>query len=308
MKLIIKICFFVFLSVLVGAFLFLFSLMNIFYKFELISDEIVVYIPLIISVVLAIIGVIVVIFDIKSERKTNLSHWMQIHTSKIVLAYIFLILFFTSLKSEIFLAQEAARELLSLEWTILGISIAVFLIWNVKVIDYLEKKKPTKPQDCLPTKTMIYIQEKENFYFDSTMLLNNVYLLLANLIVVCVSTAAIYISSKEMGLYSQTILIFGLFLCTNTIIGLIFDVLKPFRDKKDEMLKETKTTISDVKLQNAILKDADELLLITERIKNSQSIDETQKALLIAELIKNFKTKYSDQSNDKDLIPSDKEN
>lgn len=308
MRSIIKLSIFVFFSIFAAAFIFLHLFMNIFIQFELISDEMAVYISLIISIILAIVSVIVFLLDIKAEKKTKIGHWMQIYTSKIVLGYIFLILFFTSFESEVFLTKEVARELLSLEWVILGISIAIFLFWNVKVIDYLDKKKPTKPQDCLPTKKMIYIQAKENFYFDCTMLLKNIYLLIANMMIVCASTAAVYLSSKEMNLFTQTILVFGLFLSTNTIIGLIFDILKIFSEKKNEMLKEAKTTISDVELQNAILKDADELLLIAEKIQNSQSIDETQRALLISELIINFKTKYNDESNDKDLIHRNNEN
>ena len=307
MKTVIKICISTLLLAFVGVFILAFAFINIFYNFELVSAKVQLYVPLILAVAFSIVALIVVIYLLKSEKKTKIGHWISINSAKLTLAYIFLLLFFLSVKSEVFLTIEDIKELLSLEWVILGVSITAFLIWNVVTIEYLQKRKPQKPQSSLPTKTWLYLQEKENFYSDATSLLSNVYLLLLNLIVICVATVNVYVISRTATILSESIVILGLYLSTNTIIGLIFDILKPFNEKKKAILEETKTTNKDIELQNSINKDSEELLIAIEAINKLQSIDEEEKNKLKAELLGAYISKYRNESNVPQLNVGDKD-
>ena len=290
-----------------GMFILAFAFINIFHNFELVSANVLLYASLIIAGIFSIVTLIVVIFLMKSERKTKIGHWLLINGAKLTLAYILLLLFFCSVKSEIFLTIKDLKELLSLEWVILGISITAFLIWNVVTIEHLQKKKPQKPQSPLPTKTWLYLQEKETFYFDATSLLSNVYLVLINLIVVCIATVNIYVTSRTATILSESIVILGLYLSTNTIIGLILDILKPFNEKKKAILEETKTTNADVELQNSIGKDSQELLIAIEAIDKLQSIADEEKCKLKAELLSSYISKYGNESNVPQLNAGDKD-
>lgn len=296
MKTVIKVCIITFLLVFVVMFILAFALINIFYDFELVSANVLFCVSLIIAVIFSIISLIAVIVLMKSEKKTKIGHWLSKNGAKLTLAYTLLLLFLVSVKSEVFLDIEDMKELLSLEWVILGISITIFLIWNVVIIEYLQKKKPQKPQSSLPTKKWLYLQEKEDFYFDATSLLSNVYLLLINLSVICIVTVVIFVTSRAATFFSQSIVILGLYLCTNTIIGLILDILKPFNEQKNAMLEETKTTKADVDLQNNIAKDSEELLTSIRVIDKLQSIDSEEKNKLKSELLTAYISKYDTDS------------
>ena len=307
MKTVIKVCIFTFLLAFAGMFILAFAFINIFHNFELVSANVLLYASLIIAGIFSIVTLIVVIFLMKSERKTKIGHWLSINGAKLTLAYIFLLLFFCSVESEIFLTINDLKELLSLEWVILGISITIFLIWNVVTIEYLQKKKPQKPQSSLPTETWLYLQDKENFYSNATSLLSSVYLLLVNLAVICIATVNVYVTSRSATFFSQCIVAFGLYLSTNTIIGLILDILKPFNEKKKSMLEETKTTGEDIELQNAINKDTGELLIAIEAINKLQSIDDEEKNKVKSDLLRAYITKYENESNIPKLNVSDKD-
>ena len=232
MKKLVGICFAVFAIALLTSFFLVFSLLNIFHEFEIVSGKTLLCISGVVSIIFAIICVISIIILFKSEKKTKLGHWLNINGSKLFLAYILLIVFFYSIKAEVFLTIEDMKELISLEWVILGTSITVFLIWHVITIEYLEKKLPVKPQSVIPTKKILYIQKKEAFYSDATMLLNNANLLFINLIGLIIATAYVYVTSRTANLFSQTLVTAVLLLCTNTVIGLVADIFKLFNERK----------------------------------------------------------------------------
>ena len=197
-----------------------------------------------------------------------------------------------------FLTIKDVKDLISLEWTIMGISITVFLIWNVVTIEYLEKSKPIKPNNSSQFRQWWYIREKESFYSEATQLLNNLYLLLINLLCLCCTTGYIYIANSPLTIFSQNIVIWVLFLCTNTIIALILDILKPFNKKKKAILNEAKITNEDLELQNTFNEETENMYLTIETIKKLRSIDEKEKNKLIFNLVKKFL-----EPNDDELKP-----
>ena len=77
MKTVIKVCIFTFLLAFVGTFILAFSFINIFYDFELVSANVLLYTSLIVASIISIFFVIVVIVLIKSEKKTKMEHWLS---------------------------------------------------------------------------------------------------------------------------------------------------------------------------------------------------------------------------------------
>lgn len=295
----------VFLLALIGMFVLAFSFINIFCQFKLVSEENVMIDSSIVAIIFALICLGITVYIIKSEKKTKIGHWLNIHLAKLLLGYVLVLITFGSIKAEIFLTIPDIKNLISLEWGIMGISITIFLLWHVVAIDYLEKKKPINPSNDSPLKKALYLSHKEDFYSDVTLLLNNVYLLLINLVGLIYLTAHVYITLREPNIFSQCMVIVVLYLCTNTILSLIIDVLKPFNEKKKTMLEEAKTTKEDVDLQNAILKDAEDLLVAISVIEKIESLDEQDKKRMIAELVQKFTGTYSDTSNIKSLSAGD---
>ena len=275
-------------------FLLIYSFMGIFCEFQLLSENTVLYSSLVVAGNFALICLGVAIAIIKTDKKTKLEQWFTINASKQFLSYKLLKLNFPSIESEVFLTNKDIKELLSIKWTILGISVAVFLIWNVVAIDFLENKKPQPPQSKMPTRFLIYLQKKENFYFDATLLLSDVYFLLLNVVFLCIETSFTYITPSESSIFSQSLAIFVLYLCTNTIVLLILDILKPFNEKKKSMLQETKTTDSDIDLQNKIFKETEKTLTAIESIEQLQSITTEEANKLKAEILDNYMNHFAE--------------
>lgn len=282
----------VFVVSLVGSLAPFFAILNVFYEFELITEKVLWMCLLFASICFAIICSIIAAVLLRAEKKTKLGNWLAINTAKLTLAYLLLTIFFLSIKSELVLTIADIKEIILLGWTIFGISVGIFLIWNVVVMDYLEKRKPHKPTSSFPTKTWRYIQEKGNFYSYATMLLNNINLLLVNLVVLVFVTVFVYVTYRKASVFSQSVTILMLLLCTNSIVGLLFDILKPFNEKKKLMLRETKVTDEDIDLQNKIDKESEITLSAIEAVEKMKNVSEDVKTTVIDGLLNDFSNKF----------------
>ena len=291
----------VLLGILVLSFLAMFfvsfAFLNVFYEFDLISAESLLLFSLVFSFLSTVACVLIALILIRAEKKTKLGNWLSCNSAKLTLTYLLLIVFLLSIKAELVLAIQDIKEILSLSWTIFGISMAIFLIWNVIATDYLEKRKPNKPTSNFPLKKWLYINEKGNFYNDATMLLSNINLLTINLFFLVVATGYVYIYHREASIFSQSITFFVLLLCTNSIVGLFLDILKPFNEKKKQMLQETKVTALDIDLQNKIDKESEKTLTAIEAIEKLPNIDADVKTKLISGIIKNFVDMFDETVN-----------
>lgn len=296
MKYIVTACIKTFLFTFIGIFFLIFSFLNIFYQFNLLSAQVLLFSSCTISITFSLICAIVSVVHMRSEKRTRLSQWINLNAAKFASSYLLLTAFFYSIRPDLCLATDDIKSLISLEWGILSISVTVFLIWNVVIMEYLEKRKPHEPKNALPTKVWIYLQEKENFYSDATQLLSNARLLFFNLIAVCIATYSIYISSETRTLISQSIAIFALYFSSNTILGLILDILRPFNERKKALLQDTKATAEDLKRQNKIAEETEKVLTTVETIEKLQDIDPSEKYKLKYELLKDYINTYGIKS------------
>ena len=72
------------------------------------------------------------------------------------------------------------------------------------------------------------------------------------------------------------------------------------------MLQATKTTSADVELQNAIFKDAEELLTAVDVIKKLDNIEDDDKNRLISEILQKFNDTYIETPHEKTLTTNEK--
>lgn len=186
------------------------------------------------------------------------------------------------------LTFDDMKEMISLGWTIFGISITIFLIWNVVAMEYLGKKKPQKTTPIIPIDISLYIERKGDFYSSATMLLGNVNLLLVNLMVLAAGTVLVYIALREATIFSQSVTYFVVFLCINSLVGLFVDILKPFNEQKRQMLKETKVTNEEIDLQNKINIQTEQTLKIITEINKLENVDIEERNKIIAEILNNY--------------------
>lgn len=285
----------IFVLTLFLAFIFFASFFNVFYEFELITESSLLWASLVASLVFAIVCTIVAVIITKKEKETKFGNWLSNNIAKITLAYTLLTVFFISIRAEVTLTIEDIRETISLIWTIFGITIALFLIWSVVVMEYLEKRKPNMPTSKFPTKIVLYISKKRSFYNDASFILSNITLLTVNLFELVVATIFTYISYSEVTVFLQSITTLTLLLSTNSIGGLFLDMLKPLNEKKKAMLQEAKVTSEDVDLQNEINEKTKIVIALIETIENIEKLSEEEKKQFIGWLLENYFSEFKEQ-------------
>lgn len=278
----------VFALSLVGSFVLLVSFLDIFKEFKLITDKSVVIGAGIASLAFAIVVLTYTISRIKSERTSKLENWLSNNTAKILLYYIVANIFFVSIRSEVVWTQEEMRNLVSLEWSIFGISITIFLVWNVLVVNYLKEKKPQKPSEVSSVSTLRYILDKSSFYGTATLLFNTVSLLTCNLVLLTLATTMVYMPSDRWIILKQAVVTLVLYFSTNTIIVLFLDIIQPLKEERKVLLEESKVTSKDIETQNRIVEKSNKVFTAIDEIAQLEHLSKEEKDKITMELLRDF--------------------
>lgn len=279
----------------------LYCVISVLIEFKLTSVGVINLWSAIVVLVVSIIFVLACIVSSKKLKKSKIINWLSNNIAKLVLTYSLLMLFLLSLRSDIIFDIDEIKEILSVGWTIFGISSSIFLIWHIVVIEYLNNRKPHKPIYDLPIKAWRYIEEKGDFYRDATFLLTNATLLLVNLLGLSTTTVTIYVTYREVSILTQSMTILSLFLCTNSLVGLFLDMLKLFREKKRLLLKETKVTSKDVDFVNEIIVETENVLTAIDIVKKAKNIGEEYKTEVVTALLETYCDRFEKVLSDKSL-------
>ena len=129
-----------FIISMASSLLYLFMLANVFCKFDLIPETFAWASSIILSFVFSVVILVYVIIQSNSTKRTKLSNWIAMNWSKLSLYYIVSLICFVSIKTEIIWGFNQLENIISLEWTIFGISITIFLVWNVLISKYLTSR------------------------------------------------------------------------------------------------------------------------------------------------------------------------
>ncbi|OUP05843.1 hypothetical protein B5F35_16345 [Anaeromassilibacillus sp. An200] len=281
-------------------FLFLFALFRCFNEFEILPDT--VYLPasVLFSAVVAIGFRICSVLSKKYTKKTKLKNFWEMNYSYFLLAYFISIFCMVSLKSEIVWTLEKLEEILSLEWTIFSISITIFLVWNVLILQFLKEKQPSEEKSNSLINKIGYIQKKANFHGQASLFFNSVYLLTINLIVLLFATSVVHFSTEQtVTILNQTVTSITFYFCTNTISILFLDILKPLSQEKKTMLEESKVTTEDLNLQNKVSEISNQALKAFKAIEELSTLSKDKKTemqnVILAEAMQQL-TGIQDQS------------
>lgn len=288
MKAKVKIVIISFFGLLFAFWLQLTTILDALCEFHVLSDEPSPLVALGLALCFSIIGAGIAIYLLNTPKYTKVGNWLSANISTLLLLYTLSNIFCCAVKSTVIWSYERIKELLSLEWTIIGVSITIFLIWNVIAIEYLDKKKPQKPTDSSPVNVMMYIQNKSDFTFETKLLLNNINLLLVNVFALLLATAIVYIGTSEATVLNQNMVLLAFFLCANTIIGLFLDIFKYYFEKRKRLLADAKVTNADIVLQNKIKEDAEKVLNSIKVIDNLSNISTEEKEKMTLKILTSF--------------------
>ena len=201
---------------------------------------------LIISGIVAFIGAVLIVRSTKRFKETKLSFWLGKNYPKLLLGYILAVLTIGSINSQPIWDADMVSEVLSLQWTIFGLSLTIFLVWNVLMVEFLKGKQPKVSDSSSLYQKYTLALEKKTYTQEIDTTFNSVVLLTINLFLLLLSSTMIYIGMNPESIITQNILLCSFFFTTNSILCLFMDILLPLKKDKEEMLKNNSITQSDI--------------------------------------------------------------
>lgn len=278
-------CLLTFLATFAILYIYVYALAGVFYEFALIESATRVLFARIGGFVAAALSTTFIAVEATAMKKSKFRNWISQSFPQIILFYVITAILFTSIKAEVIWSTDELKEILLLEWSMVGISITIFLVWTVVILQYLKNKKPNKPVNAYPLQARSYIEKKGLFYQAASTIFSSVTLLAINLVIVIISSAMVYITGNKNPLLTQIVTVVGFYFCTNTILRLFFDILQPLKEEKNAMLRSAKVTGEEVDLQNKIDDQISKTLSLLEEIDTLQTIDENKKKEIKKELL-----------------------
>ena len=245
-------------------------------KFGWIDSKMEIIISITGSLIFAVLIIIYTKARLNATKKTKFSNWLNMNYPRLLLGYIISFICFVSMRNEIIWNVEDLKNMLSMEWNIFGVSITIFVVWPL-VLEYLKKKKPQMPIDQSPLSRLQYIEEKGEFYQAASEMFNSIPLLTFNVIVIILSSGKIYLSTDGIGLLDQNMVIVSFYLCTNTLLDLFVNVLRPLKEEKKDILEGTKNSPQEIEESNQIEEKTTQLLDTLERIDASLAFNAEEK-------------------------------
>ncbi len=259
-----------FFTFFIFAFLFLGAILICINNFVELTDRIWLRRAAEVSAAVALIGTVLTIVHSKTRiGETSFSFWFHKNTAKIIIGYILFLIALTSIRNESIWTTEEVYDILSLQWMIFGLSLTIFLVWNVIIVEFLKGRQPKEHDSDDLLKKYKTVLQKLDFSQEVEITYLTIILLTINLLLLLLSTSLIYIVAKPNSVLTQNILRCSFFLTTNSIIGLFLDIWKPLKKEKTEMLKNNNVTKSEI--NNALI----DLLFqdVMERMKEEFGLD-----------------------------------
>jgi hypothetical protein len=250
-------------------------------------------------VIFSVVIAVLMVKKTKQFRETRFSFWLGKNSPKLLLSYFLTIFALVSIKSEPTWDASTVYDMLSLQWTIFGLSLTIFLVWNVIIVEFLKNMQPKEPDSSDLFQKYKLVLEKKSFSQEIETTFSTIVLLTINLFLLLLSTSLIYISAKYESIITQNILRFTFFFTTNSILCLFFDLLKPLKKDRAEMLKHNHVTKEDIDKAQAALFAQAIIEGIEERVMSldPEKYTEEEKKKLIAEYLETFRDGLKSKDN-----------
>lgn len=275
--------------------IFNFVVLDVLYRFSYLTITQMMLIFIIISFCEEI--ALIIFVNIALSGKTYIENFDKLikNLPRVITLYIILVIFFVSIKKELIWNYDELKDIINIQWTIFGISIAVFLFWHVFVSKHWETTKDLESADNNDNKLINkkkHYEKREDYSIDlSTCLISGV-LLSINLVVILIATLGVYFIWRENTIVLQTLIIFSFYMCTNTICSLLQDVILPLFNQKKILYNKNKLSIYEKKEYALLQMLSDKEIECLEDILKSCNCDEEgrKKFILKAyEVVKNLK-------------------
>lgn len=271
----------IFLASLIFSFFLLFSIGSVLNDFEIITAKTTFFSSIGLSVLVSVLIVVLIIVDTNSKKTNKFGFWIGQHGSKLVLSYVLLLLFSRSIRKEILWTAQEIADVLSIIWTIFGLSITIFLVWNVLIVGYLKSKQPVEKKDSSLIEHYHYLINRNMVVQDAKALFNIVVFLVINLFVILMATASIYLSKSPESLLTQNITICAFYFSINTLVCLFLDILKPLQKDRKELIDQNQISSKEIEMAEIGARLQINVETFIKLVNDNSSLNDEQKKELI---------------------------
>lgn len=243
LKIEIKIAFSTALLGLVLICLFNFVVFDVFRRFSFITATQMLLIMGIISLFeeIALVTLVLIGLKNKSNKLDKMLNKIIEYLPRGIIFYAIILICCVSIKKELIWSYEELKEVINIQWTIFGISITVFVFWHVFTSERWKNYiLAEKAEGNNLFKNKKYYEQKENNNLELSSSLISVVFLTVNLILILIATGGVYLISQKNTTLLQTLLIISFYMCTNTILGLLLDIILPLFKQKKQLYNENK--------------------------------------------------------------------
>jgi len=192
-----------------------------------------------------------------------------------------------SIQSKIIITESQAEKVISIQWIIFAITIALFIFWNTIIPKYIENITPTLNSNTKEKEKLEFIKKIDIF----TAYTNNIFFsatyLLINSIILLFVTAFLYLKLFTYSAFIQSIIMFSFYLTFNSFLIFMTDISLPIHLKKCEIENESNIVKNRLKLE-MISEKVSESINMTLEMLNKIEMDEgeRQKLIIVTEKIK----------------------
>lgn len=289
--------------ILVLSFGFFFSIIYHLYKFNIIGNACGLIMSIGFSIITTAALMTLIFIDFNKEKENKLLFILKKHSPKIILGIIIISIFSVSIRYDLLWTESEAKEALNVIWTIFGISITIFLVWNVIIVEYLRKKIPQKVDGNDFFQKYKYLLDKQEFLFNTQSTFSAIIMLSINLLLILFSTTSVYIMKNAGTLFTQNMLICSFYFSTNTLISLFFDMLKPIKQNKKILIEENEVTFKELNDAHNLASLQIFIRKIFELIDSDKNMSEEEKQKFREDIIEEIEKALS-----KDNVDDNKKN
>lgn len=276
-----------FFLLLLLSFFVVFSLLMRLYKRDMIGANIVLVGSLVLSFAIAIVICVYSHKQNKKILKNKFDIWLHKNKASLMLFIFFLSICSLNMREELSWTYEKVKETLTLEWTILGFTMALFVVWHTIIPKFLANKKPDRKMISSIDKAML-IEEKYDFFQMVSSSFGSIALLSLNLFFLIFTTCYVYILNDDVTLFGQNITIISFLFCTNSFVDMFFGVLPPLLQAKEDLLQHANVTQEDFKFVETVAKQLEETSAFFATVDSLEGIDEADKEKIKLEAAKKF--------------------
>ncbi len=168
----------------------------------------------------------------------------------LVVASVFFLLWQSNINGKE-LNYDQLKNVVDLQWVLFSISVAIYLFWHGYMLNYFARLTPKFDNQNL-LKFKEYVESKMTISQALSMSLLPAIFLLLNLFAILFSTFLIYVMEDDASDFVRSIVIFTLYLATNTLSCLFVDTVGNLFVEKKKLSDACKVTDDEKQLYEKI--------------------------------------------------------